>query len=387
MARLALALWLLALATLAPAPMARAAESGLITLPSGNSLRETARRFREAVEAKGWKLARDSRSCPMPRPTWSGHLKLSLVACPIFLVPATSEAERIRLNQINAATGNRIAMKTVDAVTGEPVERAGIVKGYQYEKGQYVLLDNAEIEQIQIESTKVLDLARFVPREQVDMLYVESPYYIHPEGKTGIEAFRVIREALLNQNKVGLGRIVLSSREHPVMLEPRGEGLVMWTLRTPQEVRQGEYDLPADALNKEMVQLAESILDRFTGDWEPDQFHDRYQDALRALVDAKIKGLPANVPQPVAAPSNVVDLMAALKQSLAGGRAKAAAAANDSAPVAKETGSGFKKARGNDRRQTNMLLPVKGDAAKPAAVAKAAPKAASKPAAKRRAAS
>jgi DNA end-binding protein Ku len=305
----------------------------------------------------------------MPRPTWSGHLRLSLVACPIFLTPATTEAERIRLNQINSATGNRINMKTVDSVTGEPVERAQIVKGYQYEKGQYVLLDNAEIEQIRIESTKILDMASFVERTSVDNLFLESPYYIHPEGKTGIEAFRVIRQALINGRKVAIGRIVLSSREHPVMVEPRGEGLLMWTLRTAAEVRGPEYDLPSDKLNPEMVQLAESILARYSGEWDPEEFHDRYQDALRALVEAKIKGMPASAPQPVVAPTNVVDLMSALKQSLAGGKA-----ANDSAPKR------VKKAAERDRRQTSLLLPVKGDGPKPAA--KAEPKPAKRPARK-----
>jgi DNA end-binding protein Ku len=298
----------------------------------------------------------------MPRPTWSGHLRLSLVACPIFLTPATSESERIRLNQINSATGNRIAMKTVDSVTGEPVERANIVKGYQYEKGQYVLLENAEIEQIQIESTKVLDMASFVDKDSVDQLYLESPYYIHPEGKTGIEAFRVIREALIKQKKVGIGRVVLSSREHPVMIEPRGDGLLMWTLRAGAEVRAAEYDLPTEKLNPEMVDMAETILKRYEGAWDADGFHDRYQDALRALVEAKIKGMPATAPQPVVPPSNVVDLMAALKQSLA----------NDATAP--------KRGKKPDRRQTNMLLPVKGAAQKPAA------KAEPKPAAKRPAA-
>jgi len=298
----------------------------------------------------------------MPRPTWSGHLRLSLVACPIFLAPATSESERIRLNQINGATGNRIAMKTVDSVTGEPVERASIVKGYQYEKGQYVLLDNKEIEQIQIESTKVLDMATFVDRASVNDLYLESPYYIYPEGKTGIEAFRVIRQALVNGKKAAIGRIVLSSREHPVMVEPRGDGLLMWTLRTASEVRDPEYDLPDDKLNPEMVQLAESILERYAGEWDPADFHDRYQDALRALVEAKLKGMPISAPAPVAAPSNVVDLMAALKKSLGpeGGQAKRA-----------------KRPAERDRRQTSMLLPVKGGGQKPAE------KAAAKPAAKR----
>jgi DNA end-binding protein Ku len=202
----------------------------------------------------------------MPRPSWSGHLRLSLVSCPIFLAPATSEAERIRLNQINPATGNRISTKTVDAETGEEVPRGELVKGYQYEKGRYVILDNEDLEKIQIESTKILDLTAFVDRGSVNPLYLETPYYVYPEGKTGVEAYRVIAEALRNKGKAAIGRIVLSSREHPVMVEPFEEGLMMQTLRAASEVREANFDLPKDKLDPEMVQLAESILDRFAGE-------------------------------------------------------------------------------------------------------------------------
>jgi DNA end-binding protein Ku len=283
----------------------------------------------------------------MPRPSWSGHLRLSLVSCPIYLAPATSESERIRLNQINPATGNRISLKTVDSESGKEVDRSQIVKGYQYEKGQYVILDKDELDQIQIESNKILDLTTFVDRASVNPLYLDAPYYIYPEGKTGVEAFRVIAQALVNRKKAALGRIVLSSREHPVMVEPFGEGLLMSILRTADEVREAEYDLPDDKLDSEMVQLAETILDRLAGKWDPAGFHDRYQDALRELVEAKVKGLPAAAPRPVAAPSNVVDLMAALKRSVAESPAKA-------------PGKREKKPAARDRRQGNILLPVKG---------------------------
>src|SRR5579871_2562323 len=176
------------------------------------------------------------------RPSWTGHLRLSLVSCPIALSPATSEVEEIRFNQINPATGKRISLKTVDAETGEPVDRADIVKGYQYEKGQYVLVTKEELDEIQIESTRILDLTTFVDRAQIDPLYVDAPYYIYPE-KSGMDAYRVIAKAMTDEKKAAIGSIVLSTREHPVMVEPHGEGLVMYLLRTVDEVRQSEYEI------------------------------------------------------------------------------------------------------------------------------------------------
>ena len=287
----------------------------------------------------------------MPRPSWSGFLRLSLVSCPINLAPATSEADRIRLHQINPATGNRIRLQPVDAETGEPVQRSELVKGYEYDKGQYVTLDKEELDKLAIASTKVLDLTSFVDRGSVNPLYLSSPYYIYPSGKTGVEAYRVIREAMRNQKRVAIGRIVLTSREHPVMVEPFEDGLLMSTLLTNDEVRSAEFDLPKDKLDPEMVEMAETIVERYRGKWDPASFHDRYQDALRELVEAKVKGLPLPEKQE-AAPSNVIDLRSALKRSL---ESKPEAETREDRAARPK-----RRAGARDPRQRAMLLPMKG---------------------------
>lgn len=307
------------------------------------------------------------------RPSWTGHLRLSLVSCPIALSPATSEVEKIRFNQINPATGNRISLKTVDAETGEPVERADIVKGYQYEKGQYVLVTKEELDEIQIESTRILDLTTFVDRAQVDPLYVDAPYYIYPE-KIGMEAYRVIAKAMIDAKKAAIGSIVLSTREHPVMVEPHGDGLVMYLLRTVDEVRQSEYDIPTSKLDPKMIEMAGVIMKRAAGSFEPSQFRDRYQDALRELIEAKIKGLPRQKPRPVEEPGKVVDLMALLRKSLGEGPARGAVKAQG-----KQTDK--KRAAG----QGSLLLPIEGKGkAKAAGGAKAEAEARKAPAAAKR---
>ena len=287
------------------------------------------------------------------RPSWTGHLRLSLVSCPIALSPATSEVEKIRFNQINPATGNRISLKTFDAETGEPVERADIVKGYQYDKGQYVIVSKEELDEIQIESTRIMDLTTFVDRVQVDPLYVDAPYYIYPE-KSGMEAYRVIAKAMSDAKKAAIGTIVLSTREHPVMVEPHGPGLVMYLLRAAEEVRQSEFDFPANKLDPKMVEMAGLIMKRAAGDFDPAQFRDRYQDALRELIEAKVKGLPREKPQRFEEPGKVVDLMALLRKSI--GEAPARGAVKPAGKAA--TG----KKRTANSNQGSLLLPIEGKA-------------------------
>jgi Ku protein len=176
----------------------------------------------------------------MPRATWNGFLRLSLVSCPVYLSPATTETKRIRFNQINAETGNRVKQQLVDAETGEAIERAQIVKGYEYDRGQYVTIDDEELKDLQIESSKIIDLDRFVRRDAVDPVYVDAPYFVYPDGTLASETFRVIGDAMTRKGRVGLGRVVLSSREHLVLVEPRGDALLMSTLRSSDEVRPAE---------------------------------------------------------------------------------------------------------------------------------------------------
>jgi DNA end-binding protein Ku len=261
--------------------------------------------------------------------------------------------EKIRFNQINPATGNRISLKTFDAETGEPVERADIVKGYQYDKGQYVIVSKEELDEIQIESTRIMDLTTFVDRVQVDPLYVDAPYYIYPE-KSGMEAYRVIAKAMSDAKKAAIGTIVLSTREHPVMVEPHGPGLVMYLLRAAEEVRQSEFDFPANKLDPKMVEMAGLIMKRAAGDFDPAQFRDRYQDALRELIEAKVKGLPREKPRRFEEPGKVVDLMALLRKSIGEGPARGAVKPAGKAATGKK--------RTANSNQGSLLLPIEGKA-------------------------
>ncbi len=252
------------------------------------------------------------------RANWKGYLRLSLVSCPIAVYPATSESEKIRFNQLNKNTGNRIRLQKVDAETGEEVESEDIIKGYQVSKGQYLEITDEDLEAVAVESTRTIDIDQFVPRDEIDDLYNVRPYFIAPEGKVGAEAFVTIREAIEATGKVALGRIVLSTREHVIMLEPRGKGLMGTLLRYPYEVRSEEdyfEDIPDIKLDKEMIDLAKHIVQTKSGHFDPEKFEDHYEQALREIIDKKSKGQKIE-PKKAERPSNVINLMDALKRSL-----------------------------------------------------------------------
>jgi DNA end-binding protein Ku len=289
----------------------------------------------------------------MPRASWSGFLRLSLVTCPVYLSPATTESKRIRLNQLNSKTGNRVSQRLVDSKTGEEVGRDQVAKGYEFDRDRYVMISDDELKDLQIESSKIIELDRFVSRDQVDPLYLDAPYFVYPDGEIATETFRVIGEAIARTNKVGLGRITLSSRERLVLVEPRGAGLLMSTLRSSDEVRAADFGSKDEGrIDPDLVALAETIIERKSGAFEPASFHDRYQDALRELVESKVKGEVTGAPQSIEDPPKVINLMDALKRSLA----------REQATTPERVVSAASK-RGKaigDRRQPSLLLPVSG---------------------------
>jgi DNA end-binding protein Ku len=260
-----------------------------------------------------------------PRAYWKGYLKLSLVSCPIALFPATSEREKISFHQLNKNTGHRIKYRKVDAESGDEVESADIIKGYEVGKDEYIELEPEELEAVAIESKRV----------KIDELYLNSPYYIAPDGEVGQQAFAVIREAIRKEGMVAIGKVVFTSREHIIALEARGKGLLGVTLRYPYEVRKEEEyfdDIPDEKIPKDMLDLASHIVKTKEGHFDPSRFDDRYEDALKDLLKKKQEGRPIERPER-REPTNVVNLMEALRRSVEASGAATSNKATGRAPA------------------------------------------------------
>ena len=283
-----------------------------------------------------------------PRANWKGFLRLSLVTCPVALFPATSDSEKVSFNQINKNTGNRIRYMKVDAESGDEVENDDIIKGFEVEKNSYIHVSKDELENIALESTRTIEIDEFVPKSDIDPRFIVRPYYLVPDGKVGHDAYAVIRETIRNMNKVAIGRVVLTSREHIIALEPLKNGLMGNLLRYPNEVR-GEEDYFNDIqdvkVTKDMLELAKHIVETKTAKFQPEKFEDRYEAALLDLINQKRGGKGVS-PAQSRSEGNVVDLMDALRQSLSG---------RSSEPKAKPA-KGKKRVAG----QKEMLFPITG---------------------------
>lgn len=268
-----------------------------------------------------------------PRASWKGHLRLSLVSCAVKMYPATSTSERISFNQLHKDTHNRINMKPVDPELGL-VERADLVKGYEYEPKQYVIIEDTDLDAVRIESSHTLNIEAFVDEDEIDVLYQDAPYYLAPDGAMAEETFVVLREAMRRSGKVAIARLVLSSRERVVTIGARENGMFITTLRNPNEVRgTTEYfdNIPKGNPDAEMLDLAEKLIEQKVTSFDPKAYEDRYEIALMAMIKEKLKG---HRPIVAAAPErgNVINLMDALKASL--GEAKPAAKSRAKAPAA-----------------------------------------------------
>jgi DNA end-binding protein Ku len=276
-----------------------------------------------------------------PRANWKGYLRLSLVSCPIAMYPASSLSEKVSFNRLNRKTGNRLRQQNVDSETGEVVPREDTARGYEVAKGQYLIVEDEELDAVQIESTRTIDIDQFVPKTEIDERYIDSPYYIAPDGQVGQDAFAVIRDTIGKLNMVALGRVVLTRREHVIALEPKGRGLLGLTLRYPYVVRdEASYfeDIPDLKLPKEMLDLATHIVNTKSGHFDPSHFQDRYENALIELLKKKEAGEKIEPAREAAAP-RVVNLMDALRASIDAEKKKAPAPSTEARRPAKKKAS------------------------------------------------
>jgi DNA end-binding protein Ku len=286
-----------------------------------------------------------------PRANWKGFLRLSLVTCPVALYPATSESEKISFNQLNRKTGHRIKYAKVDADTGEEVANEDIVKGYKVDTDTFVEVTKEELENVALESTRTIEIDEFVDRTEIDPRYLIRPYYLRPDGKIGHDAFAVIRETIREMDKVAIGRLVLTNREHIIALEAMDKGVIGTLLRYPYEVRDpAEYfdEIEDVKVTKDMLDLARHIVEQKSGSFEPGKFEDQCETALVDLINRKRSGKPIT-PKERPRGENVVDLMDALRKSVGG------SAADTKAPK-----KGAKKPRKAAAGQKEMLMPIAG---------------------------
>lgn len=256
-----------------------------------------------------------------PRPYWKGYLKLSLVSCPVALYPASTQAEKTHFHQINKRTGNRLRQQMIDEETGRAVDADQKGRGYELSKGRYVAIEEDELEAVQVESTHTIDIDTFVPKDEIDDRYIEKPYYVVPNDPSGEDAFGVIRDAMRDKGRVALARIVMAHREHVLAIQPFDKGLLATTLRYPYELREPKSyfrGIHKKRSPKEMISLAAHILDTKAGHFDPSKFKDQYENALKSLIRRKAKGKHIEPPKEKEQPSNVINLMDALRQSVRG---------------------------------------------------------------------
>ena len=282
------------------------------------------------------------------RPTWQGYLRLSLVSCPVALYTATSRTSEVRFNMLHESTHNRIKMVPTDPETG-PVDRSEIVKGYEIEKGRYVVVSDEEIKNVRLETTRTLDIERFVDEDEIDRLYWNDPYFLVPDGKVAVEAYTVIREAMASARRVALGRVVMHQRERLLAMEPRDKGILAYTLRTYDEVKNPAEqfdDIPDIKPDPKMIEIASKIIEQLEGPFDPTQFKDHYEEALRALIKEKEKGAGRKVTAEPREEAEVVDLMEALRRSLGEAAPRRPAPKREAAakPAARRAPAGKKRA-------------------------------------------
>ncbi|MDI5929500.1 non-homologous end joining protein Ku [Rhizobium leguminosarum] len=260
------------------------------------------------------------------RPYWKGYLKLSLVTCPVAMSPAISDSEKVRFHTLNKETGNRVLSRYVDSVTGKPVKDENEAKGYERGENDYVLLTDEDLESVDLETVRTIDIEKFVPRESIEWIYLETPHYLVPNDKIGNEAFAVIRDAMKAENVLGISRVVIGRRERAVVLEPRDEGIVVWTLRFGDEVRpEDEYfqGIEKGADTSTVAAITKMIKPRMD-EWSPSMVSDPIQESLLKLIATKKKALKPSKSSKgaggkrgdAAKPSNVINIMDALKKSV-----------------------------------------------------------------------